>query len=116
MMSKIFGWGAAWAMGIAIILSSTGCGSSSAMRTSSSTYKQTISPNLVLPSEEMSYAQQRDWQYSRNDQRLSVGREIPSTNVDEVEIRTNERLRIDDGRPHNHSTTQIRSIRRRKSP
>lgn len=116
MMSKIFGWGSAWALGMVLILSSTGCGSSSAMRTSSSTYKRTISPNLVLPGNEMSHGQPHDWQYSRNDQRLSVGREIPSTHVDEVEIRTNDRIRIDDGRPHNHSTTRIRSIRRYKSP
>lgn len=116
MMSKIFGWGAAWAMGMAIILGSTGCGSSSAMRTSSSSFRQAISPNLVLPGEEMSNGQPRDWEYSRNDQRLSVGRNLPVTHVDEVEIRSNERIRIDDGRPHNHSTTQIRSIRRHKSP
>lgn len=116
MMSKLFGWGSAWALGIVLILESTGCGSSSAMRTNYSTYKRTISPNLVLPGAEMSYGQSQDWQYSRNDQRLSVGREIASTHVDEVEIRSNDRLRIDDGRPHNHSTTRIRSIRRHKSP
>lgn len=116
MMSKILGWGSTWALGLVLILSSTGCGSSTAMRTNSSTYKRAISPNLVLPGDELSYAQRQDWQFSRNDQRLSVGREIPSTHVDEVEIRTNDRIRIDDGRPHNHSTTRIRSIRRHKRP
>ena len=116
MMSKLLGWSSTFTLGIFLILGSTGCGSSSAMRTNSYTYKRTISPNLVLPGDEMSYGQPQDWQYSRNDQRLSVGREIPSTHVDEVEIRSYERLRIDDGRPHNHSTTLIRSIRRHKSP
>ena len=116
MMSKIFGWGSILALGILLILGNVGCGSSSAMRTNYSTYKRTISPNLVLPGTELSYAQPQDWQYNRNDQRLSVGREITFTYSDEVEIRTNDRIRIDNGRPHNHSTTRIRSIRRYKSP
>ncbi len=114
MMSRTNGLGLV--LSIAMISGSIGCGSSSAMRTNSSTYTRSISPNLVLPGEEMSHSQPHDWQYSRNDQRLSVGREIPSTFVDEVEIRSNDRIRIDDGRPHNHSTTQIRSIRSKNSP
>lgn len=106
----------AWATGIALVLGIAGCGSSSAMRTSSSSYKRNINANLVLPGDEMSYSQSKDWQHGRNDQRLSVGREMPSTYIDEVEIRSNDRININDGRPHNHSTTRIRSIRRHKSP
>ena len=116
MLSKIFAWASTWALGLVLILGITGCGSSSAMRTNSSTYKRAISPNLVLPGDEMSLGQPQDWQFSRNDPRLGVGREVLSTHVDEVEIRTNEQIRIDDGRPHNHSTTRIRSIRRHKRP
>lgn len=116
MMSRTCRLSLAWVTGIALILGSTGCGSSSAMRTGSSSYKRNINPNLILPGDDMAYTQPQDWQFSRNDLRLSIGREIPSMYIDEVEIRSSERIHIDDGRPHNHSTTRIRSIRRLKSP
>lgn len=116
MMSRTCRFNMAWAIGIALILSSTGCGSSSAMSTTSANYKRNINSSLVLIGDEMSYGQPQDWQYSRNDQRLSVGREYSPTHIDKVEIRVNDRIRINDGRPHNHTTTRIRTIRRHKSP
>ena len=53
------------------------------------------------------------WEYSRHDDRLSVGHLPPAAQFHYVQIETRERLRIDDGRPHEHSITRIHTIQRR---
>ncbi len=81
-----------------------------------------VSPSLVVPGMgpgrafEAGSALSGDasgWEYSRNDDRLSVGHVPPASQVDYVEVETRERLRTDNGRPRDHSTTRIHSIRRR---
>ncbi len=111
-------------LGIMLVLAGAGCGSSSPRPTSQAGRAWgSVSPSLVVPGMgssgptfEAGLALSGDasgWEYSRNDDRLSVGHVPPASQVDYVEIETRERLRIDDGRPHDHSITRIHSIRRR---
>ncbi len=109
--------------GIILVLVGAGCASSSPRPVSQAGGAWgSVSPSLVMPgmgpgrafeagSALPEYA--NGWEYSRNDDRLSVGHVPPASQVAYVEVETRERLRTDNGRPRDHSTTRIHSIRRR---
>ncbi len=101
-------------LGIMLVLAGAGCASSSLRPTTRSvTGWGSVSPSLVVPGMGSSPSDATGWEYSRNDERLSVGYVPPASQVDYVEIETRERLRISSGRPHDSSYTRIHSIRRR---
>ena len=111
-------------LGIMLVLVGAGCASSSPSPTSQAGAAWgSISPSLVLPGmgpgRELAGAasaftgDSSGWEYSRNDDRLSVGHVPPASQVEYVEVETRERLRTNNGRPRDHSTTRIHSIRRR---
>ena len=110
-------------LGIMLALAGAGCASSSPGPTSQAGAAWgSVSPSLVMPgmrpgsSFSAGSALSEDasrWEFSRNDDRLSIGHVPPASQVDYVEIETRERLRIDNGRPRDHSITRTHTIRRR---
>ncbi len=101
-------------LGIVLALAGAGCASSSPRPTSQAHAAWgSVSPSLVLPGMSSSTGDATGWEYSRNDERLSVGHVPPASQVDYVEIETRERLRISSGRPRDQSSTRIHTIRRR---
>lgn len=106
--------------GIMLVFVGAGCASSSLSPTSQAGAAWgSISPSLVMPGmgpgRELAggASASSGWEYSRNDDRLSVGHVPPAFQVEYVEVETRERLRTNNGRPRDHSTTRIHSIRRR---
>lgn len=109
--------------GMMLALAGAGCGSTSLRPTSQAGAAWgSVSPSLVMSgmrpgrSFNAGSALSGDasgWEFSRNDDRLGVGHVRPASQVDYVEIETRERLRIDSGRPRDHSITRIHTIRRR---
>ena len=107
-------------VGAMLVLAGAGCASSSPKPTSRTAAAWgAVSPSLVVTGIGVGGStlspDASAWEYSRNDDRLSVGRVPPPSQVDYVKVETRERLRTDNGRPRDHSTTSIHSIRRRRN-
>ncbi len=109
-------------LGIMLVLVGAGCATSSQRPNSQAAAWGSVSPSLVMPGMRLGgtfaagstvSGDASGWEYSRNDDRLSVGHVPPASQVDYLEVETRERLRIDNGRPQDHSITRIHSIRRR---
>ena len=101
-------------LGTMLVLAGAGCASSSAKPASHAVAAWgSVSPSLVVPGMGLASGEALGWEYSRNDERLSVGHVPPALQLDYLEIETRERLRTDHGRPRDHSITRIHSIRRR---
>ena len=106
-------------LGILLVLAGAGCASSPPKSTPHTTTAWgSVSPSLVMPgrASDTGWTRSADphgWEYRRHDDRLSVGHLPPAAQFDYVQIETRDRLRIDNGRPREHSITQIHTIRRR---
>ncbi len=110
-------------LGTMLVLAGTGCASSSPKSTPRATAAWgTVSPSLVMPGLGPGSTFQtgtagpggrNGWEYRRHDDRLSVGHLPPAAQFGYVQIETRERLRIDNGRPREHSITRIHTIRQR---
>ncbi len=110
-------------LGTLLALAGAGCGSSPPKSTPRATAAWgTVAPSLVMPGlgsgntfqAAWAWSNGRSgWEYRRHDDRLSVGHLPPPAQFHYVQIETRERLRIDDGRPHEHSITRIHTIQRR---
>ena len=100
--------------GALVVLAGVGCGSSShyAGASRSTASWRSVSPTLVLPGQAAD-AGTIGWEYGRNDDQLSVGHTPPAVQLDSVHIQTREWLRIDNGRPHEHSVTRTTTVRKR---
>ncbi len=110
-------------LGILLALAGVGCASSPPKSTLRATAAWgTVSPSLVMPvlgpgstfqAGSAGPGGPNGWEYRRHDDRLSVGHLPPAAQFDYVRIETRDRLRIDDGRPREHSITRIHTIRER---
>ncbi len=106
-------------LGILLALAGAGCASSPPKSTPRATAAWgSVSPSLVMPGRASDTgwiwsADPNGWEYRRHDDRLSVGHLPPAAHFDYIQIETRDRLRIDDGRPHEHSITRIHTIRQR---
>ncbi len=110
-------------LGVLLALAGAGCSSSPPKSTPPATAAWgTVSPSLVMPGLGPGSTFQagsawpggrRGWEYRRHDDRLSVGHLPPAAQLDYVQIETRDRLRIDNGRPREHSITRIHTIRQR---
>ncbi len=108
-------------LGIMLVLAGVGCASSPPKSTPRATAAWgTVSPNLVMPALGPESTFQagsagsggpNGWEYRRHDDRLSVGHLPPAAQFSYVQIETRDRLRIDNGRPREHSITRIHTIR-----
>ena len=108
-------------LGILLALAGAGCASTPAKSTPRATAAWgTVSPSLVMPGLGTGSTLQagsagpgggRGWEYRRHDDRLRVGHLPPTAQFHYVQIETRDRLRIDDGRPHEHPITRIHPIR-----
>ncbi len=111
-------------LGILLALAGAGCASSPPKSPPRATAAWgSVSPSLVMPGlglgstlqagSEGSPGGPNSWEYRRHDDRLSVGHLPPAAQFSYVQIETRDRLRIDNGRPREHSTTRIHTIRQR---
>ncbi|MHC4107772.1 MAG: hypothetical protein ACYSXF_11135 [Planctomycetota bacterium] len=80
-----------------------------------------VSPSLVMPSLTLQQlsgpepwpADQRAWEFGRNDVGAGAASTPAYAPFEVVEIRTHDRRRTSDGRPREFSTTRTRTIRSR---
>ena len=110
-------------LGILLALAGAGCASIPQKSTPQATAAWgTVSPSLVMPALGPGSTFQagsagsggpNGWEYRRHDDRLSVGHLPLAAQFRYVQIETRDRLRIDNGRPREHSITRIHTIRRR---
>ena len=110
-------------LGILLALAGAGCASIPQKSTPQATAAWgTVSPSLVMPALGPGSTFQagsagsggpNGWEYRRHDDRLSVGHLPPVPQFSYVQIETRDRLRIDNGRPREHSITRIHTIRQR---
>lgn len=110
-------------LGIMLALAGVGCASSPPKLTPRAIAAWgTVSPTLVMPARGPGSTFQagsagpggpNSWEYRRHDDRLSVGHLPPTAQFSYVQIETRDRLRIDNGRPREHSITRIHTIRQR---
>ncbi|MCH7849941.1 MAG: hypothetical protein IIB99_09050 [Planctomycetes bacterium] len=111
-------------LGILLALAGAGCASSAPQSPPRATAAWgAVSPSLVMPAlgpgstlhagSAGSSGGPNGWEYRRHDDRLSVGHVPPAAQFSYVQIETRDRLRIDNGRPREHSTTRIHTIRQR---
>ncbi len=110
-------------LGILLALAGAGCASSPPKSTPRATAAWgSVSPSLVMPALGPGSTFQagsagpggpNSWEYRRHDDRLSVGHLPPAAQFSYVQIETRDRLRIDNGRPREHSITRIHTIRQR---
>ena len=110
-------------LGTLLALAGVGCASSPPQSTPHTTSAWgTVSPNLVMPGLGPDSTVQAGsagpgggsgWEYRRHDDRLSVGHLPPAAQFSYVKIETRDHLRIDNGRPREHSITRIHTIRQR---
>lgn len=111
-------------LGILLALAGAGCASSPPTSTPRATAAGgSISPSLVMPglgpgrtfpAGSAGSGGPNGWEYRRHDDRLSVGHLPPAAQFSYVQIETRDRLRIDNGRPREHSITRIHTIRQRQ--
>ncbi|MEE8156209.1 MAG: hypothetical protein V3T53_14745 [Phycisphaerales bacterium] len=107
-------------LGVLLALAGAGCASSPPKSTPPATAAWgTVSPSLVIPglgpgtTFQAGSAGPSGWEYGRHDDRLSVGHLPPAAQFSYVQIETRDHLRIDNGRPREHSITRIHTIRQR---
>ena len=110
-------------LGILLALAGAGCASSPPKSMPRATAAWgSVSPSLVMPGLESGSTFRagsagsggpNGWEYRRHDDRLSVGHLPPAAQFHYVQIETRDRLRIDNGRPREHSITRIHTIRQR---
>ncbi len=114
----------AYGVGLGILLALTGAGCASSPSPPKSTPRATaawgtVSPSLVMPglgpgssflAGSAGSGGPNGWEYRRHDDRLSVGHLPPAAQFHYVQIETRDRLRIDNGRPPEHSITRIHKI------
>ncbi len=107
-------------LGILLALVGVGCASSPPKSTPRATAAWgTVSPSLVMPglgpgsTFQAGSGGPNSWEYRRHDDRLSVGHLPPAAHFHYVQIETRDHLRIDNGRPREHSITRIHTIRQR---
>lgn len=113
------------ALSICLLTAVGGCASSSAPSSQRAWATGRPNPNLVLPGTVL-YAHTdlpgRSWpagpssqEFGRNDEAMGVDGSPPSYVFEAVEIRTHDRLRVSNGRPHDWSNTRVRTIQRREN-
>ncbi len=110
-------------LGMLLALAGAGCASSPPKSTPRATAAWgSVTPSLVMPAvgpgSTFRAGSARSgglngWEYRRHDDRLSVGHLPPAAQVSYVQIETRDRLRIDNGRPREHSIARIHTIRQR---